>query len=55
MRALPYALYASRHHWTPWQVDNEVYAWLEDWLLPIEDLIQEVRDERSRRQAPAPG
>lgn len=55
MRALPYAQYALRHNWTPAQVDDEVYAWLEPWLLPIENLIQEVADERSRRQAPAPG
>lgn len=49
MRALAYAQYAKRHNWTPWQVDNQVYAWLDDYLLPIENLIEEVAHEQSRR------
>ena len=55
MRALTYAKYARRHDWTPWQVDNELYAWLDDWLLPIEDLIEEVASERSRGRTPQAG
>lgn len=55
MKALTYARYADRHGWTPWQVDNHVYAWLDPLLLEVEDLLQGVADERSRGRAPAPG
>jgi hypothetical protein len=55
LKALPYARYALAHGWTPWQVDNQVYAWLDDWLLPVEELIREVSGERSGGRAPAHG
>lgn len=57
LKALPYARYALAHDWTPRQVDNEVYAWLDqdDLLLRVEELIREVSGERSGGQAPAPG
>jgi hypothetical protein len=53
LKALTYAQYAHRHHWTPKQVDDQVYAWLDGLLLDVEDLIEEVSYERSRRQAAA--
>jgi hypothetical protein len=55
MKALTYARYAAAHNWTPWQVDNHVYAWLDPLLLDVEDLLREVSHERSGRQAPPPG
>ena len=51
---MTYVQYARRWNWTPWQTDNHVYAWLDDWLLPIYDLIEGIIDERSRRPAQAP-
>jgi hypothetical protein len=41
---LTYAQYAEALGWTPWKVDNEVYGWLEPLLIPLINLIREVRD-----------
>jgi hypothetical protein len=57
VKALGYAKYALRHNWTPRQVDHEVYAWLDNdnLLLNVENLLEEVASERSRRPPTAPG
>lgn len=52
---MSYVKYARRWGWTPLQADREVYAWLDSWLLPIDDLIEGMANESSGGRAPAPG
>jgi hypothetical protein len=51
LRALRYAPYAIRHHWTPKQVDEEIPADVEPYLLDVEALLEDEakRNERLRR------
>lgn len=47
--------FADAFGWTPSQVDD-LPADVEPWLIPVLNVIQEVRaDESERRQAPADG
>lgn len=50
LRALRYAPYAIRHHWTPKQVDEEIPADIEPYLLDVENLLQEEAELRKKRQ-----
>lgn len=36
--------YAERFGWTPEQVDR-VPAWLDDWMIPLHDLILYMRNK----------
>lgn len=47
-RALSYAPYAARHHWTPDQVDN-LPADVLPWLLDVERVIEQDADRRRER------
>lgn len=47
---------AEAFGWTPRQVDEDVPLWLDPYIIPVLNLIMEVRaDESERRQAPANG
>jgi hypothetical protein len=44
-RELRYVMFAERYGWTPDEVDN-VPLYLEPWILPISDAIDEERERR---------
>lgn len=46
LRSIRYAQYAIRHHWTPKQVDEEIPADIEPYLLDVEGVLE---DEAKRR------
>lgn len=53
LRSLRYAQYAIRHHWTPRQVDQEIPADIEPYLLDVENVIREEAELRAKREAPS--
>ncbi|MFC5184368.1 hypothetical protein [Actinomadura harenae] len=48
MTALQYVVYAERFGWPPSVVD-ELPMDVEPWLIPIHDLMQEVRADAQKR------
>jgi hypothetical protein len=52
MRALRYAPYAIRHHWTPKQVDEEIPADVEPYLLDVEALLEEEAKRNAQLRRP---
>lgn len=48
LRALRYAPYAIRHDWTPKQVDEEIPADVEPYLLDVEVVLQEEAERRHK-------
>ena len=39
---LRYAPLMVKHHWTPKQIDEEVPASLLPWIIPVENLLEEL-------------
>lgn len=48
LRALHYAPYAIRHDWTPKQVDEEIPADIEPYLLDVEAILQQEAERRHK-------
>lgn len=48
LRAIRYAQYAIRHHWTPRQVDEEIPADIEPYLLDVEYVLQSEAEQRAK-------